>query len=433
VKYWCVAYAGLLMAAASPCFAANSFYIEIGQDAASDVAGKQWHDLQASHKAMLGSLHYFPKAVVQSGSELTRIQAGPIDSKEKAQKICTRLFHENVSCFVMEGLGDAPPTKILNMSEESMSHPVKSVQLPWLPGTDIAPPAPIAEVPAPAAVPSEPEAKPQLVQDAEETTAPAPAAAKKPQIHVAEAIRVPLTQSTDQQQNAKVVVDELPVIKPAFAPSHEGDSKYADESLDSGPGWLVVESFPDEEIASSFWEEVRHSSAKQVKKLRMRIVRPLMASGHAGASLNVGAFASSSDAYDFCRKNIQASARGLTCRFSTEDPGKDEQEAPRHRLAQNPPAVDSAAVAAPRQKYWIQVAAASSQDEALSQWENVKSENDDVVHGMRNSISVSSDDKKTYVVRLGPMDDHDEAIHACAQLQDRGVDCQVVLYSPKKR
>jgi len=431
VKYWAFIGCLALIAVSSPSFAAGSYYVELGQDASAEATAKQWNALVQTHKALLSGLHFFPKTVMESGSEATtRIQAGPIDTKDKAQKICTRMFKENVSCFVIEGLGDAPPpTKIMNMASESLAHPVKVLQLPWLPGSEVAPPAPVAEVPAAA-----PAVEPKDLQEIKPLTE-APVEEKKAQVHVAEAIRVPLTQEDDQQKNAKVVVDELPAIQPTFSDSHGGDTKYADESADSGPGWLVVESFPAEEIATSFWEEVRHGAPKEVKKLRIRIVRPLSATGHAKASLNIGPFASSSEAYDFCRKSVQASARGLTCRFLAGDPGKDEPEAPRHRLPEKPVSVDKSvdAAASTARKYWIQVASAASQGDALQEWENVKSENDDIVHGLRNSVSVSAQDKNTYVVRLGPMDDHDEAIHACAQLQGRGVDCEVVLYLPGKK
>ena len=402
-----------LGAALSPAvsFAANSYYVEIGGDGTKDEAVKQWNDLAQKHKTLLGKLHFYPKAVIHSGSTVsTRIQAGPIATKEKAQKICTKLFKEDVPCFVIEGLGSAPPTSMMNMSEES----VKVVQLPWLSVAE-APPAPVQELP---------------VADSTNAPAPAPKKGKKQaDVEVAEAIRVPLTQEQDQQRNAKVMVKSLPDIKPAFASAHDGDSKYADESDDSGPGWLVIESFPAKDIAASFWEETRHANRKQVKKLRVRILQPVLGGGEPKTSLNIGPFTSSSAAYDFCRKGIQAKDRGLSCHFSTTAPGGDDLP----KSVGQKPAADrlSDVVSAPAKQYWIQVASAASQEEALQQWEDIKAKNEDLIQGLRSSIAPSATDKGMYLVRVGPIEDHEEAVQSCAQMQQRGMDCSVVVASRK--
>src|SRR4051812_5276901 len=124
-----VAAAGVMFAAAptlaeavsAPTGAVESYYIELGQDSSPSAAAAQWKALVQKHKALLGKYHYFPKEILHTGTTtVTRIQAGPVIGKDKAQKICTRLFVEGVPCFVIEGLGNAPPTKVLNLAEESM-------------------------------------------------------------------------------------------------------------------------------------------------------------------------------------------------------------------------------------------------------------------------------------------------------------------------
>lgn len=403
---------GAFFFTAASSFADNAYFIELGNDASESDAAKQWDDLAHKHKAMLGHLKYYPKTIGSTAN--VRMQAGPIADKDKAQKICSRLFKENVACFVIEGVGDAPPKSVMNLSEESMAKPVKVVQLPWLSGSDVQPPqAPPPLPPAPEVIASMPDeqVKPQLEPSN-----------RQADVQVAEAIRVPLTQSEDQQQNAEVTVKSLPDLKPSFASAHGGDEKYADESDNSGAGWLSVAAFPNEEIASSFWEDVRHSASKQAKKLHVRVLRPLLASGRSHVSLNVGPFASSSEAYDFCRQGIQAKERGLTCSFTSALPGDEASHAERHRPTENPVSMS----------YWIQIGAAQSQEEALQQLEEINAKNEDLIKGLRSSVAPSSTDAGSYIVRVGPVINHDEAIQSCAKMQDRGIDCRVIPFPATK-
>lgn len=295
--------------AAVPVFAGEDYYVELGGDVSREDGQKQWDALVAANKKWLSPLHYFPKAVIESGSAVNvRIQAGPIDSKDKAQKICTRLFKQNIACFVMEGFGGKPPSSIASLAEQSMNAPVKMIQFPWLMGADE--PPPVRELPV--------------------------AGEGKAEVEVARAIHVPLTES-EQPQNAHVVVTALPDIEV------DKNAPYPDESTDSGPGWLVVAAFPDEDVANAFWEEARATAPKQAKKLHASTLKPLAAAHEKSTTtLNIGSFASSSDAYKFCRERLQAGDRGLTCSFSNARPGGESSEHgeayARRRPVQNPPA-----------------------------------------------------------------------------------------------
>ena len=132
---------GALMGFSTPSFADNAYYLELGNDTTRGEAQNQWDGLVRKHKSMLGKLTFFPKDVIQSGNkEATRIQAGSIDTKDKADKICSALFKANVACFVIAGLNDAPPKSTMNWSEQSTQRPVKIVQLPWLVGEHVTSP-----------------------------------------------------------------------------------------------------------------------------------------------------------------------------------------------------------------------------------------------------------------------------------------------------
>ena len=412
----------VLGVAAMPAFAdEDKYYIEIGGDVSKDDAAKQWQELVAQHKALLGKLTFYPKSIIHSGAAVsTRIQAGPIADKPKAERICRRLFATNVACFVIEGLGEKPATQMMNLSEKAEEQSLQVVQLPWSPNSDVPPPPPVA--------PAAPEPE-NATQETE----------KQGSVHVAEAIRVPLTENEAPQGNAQIVSKPLPSLDIQQAK----DGPYANESKDSGAGWLTVKSFPNEDVASSFWEEVRSGNSVKTKDLHVRVLTPLLAGNATGTSLGIGPFTSSSDAYAFCRETLQASARGLGCSFAGEplsEPAdasalgahylhNDAYAARREAVERNRPAENPAI---PGDQYWVQVASAPTQMEALRMWDNLKSGNQDVLAGMRSSVSSSLADKNNFVVRVGPLGDSASAGNLCTTLHGRGVDCRVVVYTPNQ-
>jgi len=159
-------------------------------------------------------------------------------------------------------------------------------------------------------------------------------------------------------------------------------------------------------------------------------------------------FANSAEAFNFCRSGLQANDRGLRCSFVANDKGiangkvlalnarADAYEA-RRRPQENPYMNASAAKRAaqlspasgPSKQYWVQVVSADSQIQALKEWEQLKSAHAEVIGDLRSSVSVSSTDKSSYVVRVGPIAENDQAIRVCSQLQKRNVECRVLLYS----
>src|SRR4051812_23334906 len=73
--------------------AADQYYLEIGTEATQTQAAKNWQNLSSKYKSQLKGLTYYPKTVLRDGASAgTLIQAGPVASKEQAQKICSKLF-----------------------------------------------------------------------------------------------------------------------------------------------------------------------------------------------------------------------------------------------------------------------------------------------------------------------------------------------------
>jgi len=262
----------------------EEFYLEIGNDVPKAEIENTWKNLVAAHKAQLAKLKLFPKDIITGGVVTgARIQAGPIAAKIKAQKICNRLFADQVPCFVIEGLTEMPPSSTSSLNDTGFEQaPGEFVRLPWL------------------------EEQPPL---------------REAEVHVAEAIRVPLA-----EENTVTVPMPTPIVaQPLPEPEKPiaADSQYDNENDQSGPGWLSVGAFLNAEVARAFWDEVGPGVPAYAKGLRVRIIQPLVETRNNQATLHIGAFKSSKDAYEFCREHIQAGERGLSCRFSLREPGVD--------------------------------------------------------------------------------------------------------------
>lgn len=400
----------------APVFA-EDYYIELGTDAGDMDAKKTWDELVGQHKQLLGGLSFYPKEVIQAGTTVgTRIQAGPIADKAKAQAVCKRLFAKKVPCFVMEGLSIAPGM-VMNLTEKASEKPVTVTPLPWI--TEVPPPGPdttseISQLPI----------------------AETPAANPEANVEVAEAIRVPLSNSEQLPQTVEAVpaaqAAELPPPVETVLPSVPvvETPPPPPPVVKEIPGWLTVEAFASEDKASSFWQEVHTAAPEKTAPLEVKIVKPLVARGQPMASLIIGPFAGSKEAYDFCRDSIQAKDSGLLCRFEG-----DAAAAPVDPIVSQPVVLQSAAdqpvAAQPAVMYWVQLISAPNQKEAMRQWELVRTGNQDILAGMHGSISAWPDDPNNYVVRVGPIDGQVNAAALCGQLRSRGINCRVLAKAAK--
>jgi hypothetical protein len=393
----------------APARAEESYYLEIGADTPSENAAKNWQALQTKHKELLGQLKYYPKTVLEEGTaEMTRIQAGPVDSKPKAQKICTKLFAEQTPCFVIEGIDGAPPSKIISMNQ-SMNQSTNAawytpaptppaakqpVILPWL----AAAPKPAESVPPPAPVPV-----------AETSSA-------NGDVEVSEAVRVPLSE-TLVPPNPPVEVSPLSEPEKAAATA--------------GAGWLNVATFPDESSAAAFWKGVRQAAPGKTASLRVRIARPMLSHGGPATALIIGPFAGQGSAADFCRDVIEPRGVPVRCHFDGDQPAatattpsthSDAYEARRREIMSR----RNAAEAASQKRYWVQAISAKTEMEALQQWEDVRTNNGDLLAGTRSSVMASGG---SYVVKIGPLSGQDDAAKLCDGLKKRKVDCLILPYS----
>jgi len=423
----------MLAMQAAPGFADDeTYYIELGGNLPDSDAQKEWETLSAKYKRELGGLKYYPKKVLEAGTHVTtRIQAGPVANQARAEKICSRMFAHDVPCFVIEEASGTPPSMVISLAETSEEQPVGSASMPWQ-AAPAPPPAPaeIAASPPPAVLPWRARPNETMAVDANAHT--------QAKVEVAEAVRVPLS-DTRVMANAPVSESPLPSLTP---PAAATASMTDDRHVVSG--WLNVASFPDEDMALAFWQGVRTTVPRETAGLHVRIMKPLISTEQQDTSLNIGPFDNREAADAFCRSGVLSINPNLRCRFGTIESAQtqpaasslryahaDDYEARRravaeHRREAGLSSANPGSMARNEKTFWVQVVSADSEMDALRQWEGIRTGNADLLKGKRGSVSARRGDANDYAVRVGPLADKDEAITLCHALKDRKIDCSVL-------
>ncbi len=437
-------------------YATGEYYIELGSESSEEEAIAQWKLLADKHKEVLGSMQFFPTTVLHKSDNkvTTRIQAGPLNTKLDAYRICGKLFEDNVPCFVVEGEHHEASVNIVREQKQEMAEAAES--LPWLAGqlpVNDNIPRPLATTPAfqpqPVEVVEQEEEDEGFFSwifgsDDDEEKAPAPVAATaeaapasnaKGEVEVAEAIRVPLTNDemlfkpefTKQSQPIKPVAIPIPTEERASEPVSE-------------PGWVNVRSFAEEDSASLFWQTVREQEPIQTAGLRVRVLEPLVERNRGEVSLNIGPFAGRADALTFCREIIRRKNADLYCEFQQQEEQAVASKlvSPRYHHSQRYNRRQAAMEARygrrgssmlqpsrPSKVFWLQVAMENTQMQALQRWDDLREQHPDLLEGLRSSVSATLMDGTKYMVRVGPLDSNAAAAELCSSLKNRGVSCKI--------
>lgn len=341
------------------------YYIELGKEPTAETALKTWNSIHGTHKDLLKNLRYFPATVIQlDNTKLTRVLAGPMTDKKKAQKLCTKLFKKEVSCFVIEGLVNPTSIETVGVAPETAGAHV----LPWQ--VQARPARPAASLPwlgAPAA---------------------------KAEVNVAEAIAVPL--SSDKR------------------------------AMPRAAGWLNISSFVNEDAALTLWRRVRANAADATAGLRVRMVRPLESQGKE-MLLNVGPFANAQNAMDFCQKAILPADNALRCAFAESEatggalqPVSAQERSAQYTSRRKPLAGNQSSELV----YWLKIVAAKTEFAAVQRWEKIRAEHADLLEGIKSDI-VPGVNNVGYVVKIGPLPSEDTAGALCQQLKSRKIACRI--------
>jgi len=367
---------------------AEDFYVELGRAPNETEGQAMWATLQPQHKT-LAKYSYFPNQLLQpDGSFIIRVQAGPMHTKEEAQRVCYRLFRKQASCFVIEGF-DPNNAKTFDKPKEVSGG--LSDFLPWRSAGSKPAIIEAAPLPAPTPVP---------VKDK-----------GKAKVDVAEAIPVPISES-----NEVTVGEPVAITATEDAPTIQ----IADVKPTENAGWLSIQPFLDQKSAQKFWSDARRNTPEQSKDLSMKIIHPLVSHDIPKVILALGSFPSESAAMKFCKESISQSAY-LECNFSTQPPQGEE--------AEKPAAAAPVAEAAPTEDYtltWVQVLSETTQDKALEKWERIRTDNDDLLADIRSQITTSLANPGVYVVRIGPLKTRSKAAKLCDALKANKVACTLV-------
>ncbi|MGE3714330.1 MAG: SPOR domain-containing protein [Alphaproteobacteria bacterium] len=427
----------------------GNYYIEVGSELEEEEAMAQWRMLSKKYPNTLGVLEFYPTTVVHQDTNrvTTRIQAGPLETKLDAYKICGDLFDANLPCFVVEGMdhiASERPEKEHAFDDSGPAEP-----LPWLVNSkqQLAKrlPEPIAAVPPPASTADDVEEETLLgwvfsgfeSEDGEgsiESRDLQPA--RQGEVQVAEAIRVPLSGAAVAAPRVEFT-EERNISAQAVA-----QASAASDAMPHEGGWLMVQSFNSESRASDFWRAVRVRDPIQTAGFNVRVIKPVSQLGREPAvRLHIGPFTGLREADYFCKTIIQTKNDTLECRFLSEaevaEMGDDtltrghthgERYNERERKWKSGRGGDSYSLSQPpasKRVYWLHVATAQSQMEALQTWDAMRKKHADLLDGLRSSVSSTLSKKTRYILRVGPLESASAASELCRLLHQRQLFCRV--------
>ncbi|MFO0389965.1 MAG: SPOR domain-containing protein [Alphaproteobacteria bacterium] len=421
--------------------AGDAYYIEIGKESSEEEALLQWQAYSEKYADTLGGLQFHPVTVLHQDSNQvgTRIQAGPLPAKLDAYRLCGRFIDDKVPCFIVEG---AEKKKGENTSYNGQQQAI----LPWLQSQQQVSeevPLEITE-----AVESNDDSDSGFFSwifgddEDEQSGNKQPVTNKKGEVEVAEAINVPVTADAKPMYTARPVFEHTSKPDPVPAPAIISPAKSmaeASTSTDSGV-WLTVKTFADNEKASAFWQAVRASDPIQTAGYRVKIVRPFTDSGEDNVSLNIGPFADNADARNLCHTVIQSKNAGLRCDIAVGESRLPESKlvSPRfehgkryerrRQALQNRYNRREAGLLSEQNRtkvYWVQVAVAENQMDALKSWDDLREQHPDLLEGLRSSVSATLMKGSKYMVRVGPLESGSAATELCTNLTGRGVPCRI--------
>lgn len=427
-----------LWGATSSVYAYGEYYVEVGSEVDENTASEKWRELADKYPDTLGTLQFFPTTVVrkQNNRVTTRIQAGPLEMKLDAYRICGKLFEDNVPCFVVEGMNH----------RATASAPVRAKPqepLPWLVETNKESTSVTAGEVQENAAPEEQDFF-SWVASGFESDGPAEAQIqakelkpkRRTKVEVAEAIRVPYSPYLDETPTV-AFSDDAPDYDGKLAFPRNASTTINEEQV----RWLSVGKFESVENAVRFWKNTRRQEPVSTSDLKVHMIKPLGINHKADVSMQLGPFSSGKDAQGFCQNVIRKNAPALSCNYlSTEEARKRKNggiatrysHASRYETRRN--AIHkrngrsqpySVLRTSQEKVYWLHVANAKNQMEALRTWDGLRKQHADLLDGLRSSVSATLSNRTRYVLRIGPLESSAAATELCGRLVKRGVFCKI--------
>lgn len=422
-------------------YAYGEYYIEVGSEFGEEEAMLQWQQLSKKYPETLGKLEFYPTTIVHKDTNKvsTHIQAGPLHTKLDAYSICGQLFDDNMPCFIVEGMDHSVYARQDATTEN------KPEMLPWLMDEQPDESKETGHIrQEPVTINTRPKEEKGLFSwilsgfksDEEDITPARNNRYHKGRVEVAEAIRVPLSSDTIASSPVTFTNDK----GSTFTPSEIAQAN-AQTMMDQ-EGWLVIQNFISDDRASGFWQSLRDRDPIQTAGFKVRIVRPVVQEeGVPSVRLHIGPFAGLADANRFCKTIVQTKNERLQCRYlseaevaamgdstvSTEFSHTDRyyQRHKEWQMARRLARQSLEHPVMPQKVFWLHVATAKSQMEALQTWDAMRQKHADLLEGLRSSVSATLSQDTQYVLRIGPLESNSAASELCALLQKRQIFCRV--------
>jgi len=229
-------------------------------------------------------------------------------------------------------------------------------------------------------------------------------------VNVAEAIRVPLSEDTGNDQPAS---SHRTNAEPLFdIPASETDKMY----------WAQLNYFADEAAAHNFYEEFRNNYASLSDGLRMRITRPYAYANKSGhVTLRMGTFAIS-DIRTVC---ALASQHNLHC-VSVKDIASTTTATAAAYMPQGNAGTKSVIE---NSVYWVQLGTFDAPYEAWGKWQEVQKSHKKITTQANATVTsppASSAAKRLFRLRTGPYATEALANAFCNKLSRTGENCLVI-------
>ncbi len=462
-------------------------FLQLGSASSREEAEELAGVLKADFSGLLSRYGFHVREVgqVTSSRPAWRVQAGPVESKTRANRVCAEIQARGNDCFIVEsavplsavqteaseaaktaavaerssgvatqagdasgqgeiysgsiwpwnwgkaGDGERPPTLApLKTATEASQEPsgakkqeISEVSEPEsVDGERITYDAPDASASAP-----KDDVLPWLQQagGAERTSDNAVAGDEEGgQVKVAEAIPVPLSQEDRRRQAPVAPASPMQVTTQRVSLQQWSGMRRSTR-------WVQVGSFSDSNAALSCWNETQ-AHDPSVKAMRAQVLQDYAGRKSGRASLRIGPVQSDENASYICGLVKRCGGDNLSCRGIAEAVNSGQVVRPYAAGAG-----DVSRYADPMEKtaaagsYWVQLGSAPTPQHARRIWEVLKGRYPELFAGRHAVVSMpaasaNSAARGVYRLRTGSFKTREEASKLCATMTFRNLSCLVV-------
>lgn len=473
--------AGLIVSTFSAARADSVFLLQLGSFPSEQEANQRWNDLKGKHSDILSglALRIAQVALPPDNTVIYRTQAGPVESREDASKMCQKLASTKDECFVVETamfIGDEDVAAIAPAPSKSDTTPPAPALLPSpgdtamkslpealpAPAPDVnlpdVPPAPLSSQPEAAPLPPLASDLPPPPESLPETAVPAPA----PEPAVTSLPEpVELVAETPEPKGKKAEKKEpkkepkktaepsikKPVKRAKVASGKKGKDEpvLATPSIDyenkairtEKPGYLPdlsaqpVESAVQQSSTPAFLMDQNAASANNVPRELVEAAPPVNADAPANVTINVPPQqpTKSSDNVAYTT-GVQVNV-SEAIRVPLSNAQNAPASPPPPRIVTREPGVGGYPSYNPNfRTLWAQISYFPDQQTALAFWDDYRYANSESTRAVRVRVTqpyyYSSRNSTRVSLRMGPFASMEDVQNVCAAASSKELECSLV-------